>query len=206
MRRQLIPALRTLLVLTVLLGVAYPLLVLGVGQVAFGAKADGSLVEADGVVVGSELIGQRFTDDRWFWTRPSAAGAAASGSTGEDGHPVDPTDQSLWNSGGSNLGPTNEVLIRTVEARAVAYREAHGLARDTAVPTDAVTASGSGVDPHISVANARIQAARVAAARGLDVGRVDELVDANTDGRSLGVLGEPGVNVLTLNLALDRLG
>lgn len=204
MRRQLLPAFRMVLVMTVLVGIAYPLVVLGIGQLAFGSKADGSVIEADGVVVGSELIGQSFSGPGYFWTRPSAAGSAASGSTDEDGLPVDPSNQTLWNSGGSNLGPTNEVLITTVSERAIAYREAHGLAADAAVPADAVTASGSGVDPHISIANARIQAGRVAEARGLDVGAVDALIDDHTDGRALGVLGEPGVNVLTLNLALDH--
>ena len=206
MRRQLLPALRMVLVMTVLVGIAYPLLVLGLGQLAFADKADGSLVKNDGTVIGSELIGQSFSGDTYFWTRPSAAGSAASGSTDEDGAPVDPSDQSLWNSGGSNLGPTNEVLTSTVEERVVAYREAHGLPADAAVPADAVTASGSGVDPHISIANARIQATRVAAARGIPVDDVNALVDANTDGRVLGFLGEPGVNVLELNLALDRQG
>ena len=204
MRRQLLPALRMVLTLTVLVGIAYPLLVLGIGQLAFASKSDGSVIEVDGVVVGSELIGQSFSDPDHFWTRPSAAGSTASGSTDEDGDPVDPSDQTLWNSGGSNLGPTNEVLIQTVEERAVAYREAHGLPDGAAVPADAVTASGSGVDPHISIANARIQAARVAEARGMDLAAVNALVDEHTDGRSLGVFGEPGVNVLTLNLALDQ--
>jgi K+-transporting ATPase ATPase C chain len=206
MRRQLLPAVRMLLVLTVLVGIAYPLVLLGFGQLAFADKADGSLIEANGQVVGSELLGQSFSGAGYFWTRPSAAGSAASGSTDEAGAPVDPADQTLWNSGGSNLGPTNETLITTVEERVVAYREAHGLAEDAVVPTDAVTASGSGVDPHISIANARIQANRVAADRGMPVEAVNALVDANTDGRSLGVLGEPGVNVLTLNLALDQQG
>lgn len=205
MRRQLLPALRMILVMTVLVGLAYPLAVLGIGQLAFADKADGSLVDADGVVVGSDLIGQTFTGSEYFWSRPSAAGPAASGSTGEDGAPVEPTDPSLWNSGGSNLGPTNETLIATVEERVVAYREAHGLAPGTPVPADAVAASASGVDPHISVANARIQAERVARTRTLDIGQVNALIDSHTDGRSLGFLGEPGVNVLALNLALDEL-
>jgi K+-transporting ATPase ATPase C chain len=193
------------LVMTIALGIAYPLAVLGIGQVAFADKVNGSHLEARGTVVGSSLIGQAFTGPGYFWTRPSAAGSAASGSTGEDGLPVDPTDQSRWNSGGSNLGPTNEVLITTVEERVAAYRDAHGLADDAPVPADAVTSSGSGVDPHISIANARIQAGRVATDRGLDLAVVNRLVDEHTDGRSLGVFGEPGVNVLALNLALDRL-
>ncbi len=204
MRRQLLPAVRMIAVMTVLVGVAYPLLVLGIGQLAFGAKADGSLVESGGVVVGSELIGQTFSGDRYFWTRPSAAAIAASGSTDADGQPADPTDQSLWSSGGSNLGPNDEVLIETVEERADTYRRAHGLDADAVVPVDAVTASASGVDPHISVANARIQTERVARVRGLDIETVTALVDAHVDERSMGVFGEPGVNVLTLNLALDQ--
>src|SRR6185436_10722491 len=132
-----------------------------------------SVIEANGTVVGSSMIGQAFTGETYFWTRPSAAGSAASGSTDEDGNPVDPSDQTLWNSGGSNLGPTNETLISTVEERVVAYREAHGLADGASVPADAVTASGSGVDPHISIANARIQAGRVAAARNMAVSEVN---------------------------------
>jgi K+-transporting ATPase ATPase C chain len=204
MRRQILPALRMLVALTVLVGIAYPLVVLGVGRLAFASEANGSLVEVDGTVVGSELIGQAFSDQGHFWPRPSAAGSAASGSTDEEGNPVDPADQTLWSSGGSNLGPNNEVLIQTVGERAAAYRAAHGLAADAPVPADAVTSSGSGVDPHISIANARIQAGRVAKARGMDVAAVDELVDEHTEGRSFGVFGEPGVNVLTLNLALDQ--
>lgn len=188
MRRQLLPALRMLAVLTVLTGILYPLAVTGVGQAVFGSKADGSLVhDATGAVVGSSLIGQSFDGDQWFQPRPSAAG---------DGY--DPTASSS-----SNLGPTNPELLDAVAERIAAYRSANGLDDDTEVPVDAVTASGSGLDPQISVANARLQAARVAAARGLTVAQVDELIDAHTQGRSLGFLGEPGVNVLQLNLALD---
>lgn len=206
MRRQLLPALRMMLVLTVVLGLGYPLVVLGVAQLGFGDRADGSLVSRDGAVVGSELIGQQFSGPTYFWPRASAAGVLASGTPGTPDEPVDPTDLSLANSGGSNLGPTNEDLLAAVEERAAAYREAHGLAADAPLPVDAVTASASGVDPHISVANARLQAPRVAAARGVPVDQVLSLVDANTDGRSFGVLGEPGVNVLRLNLALDQSG
>jgi potassium-transporting ATPase KdpC subunit len=218
MRRQLLPALRMMVVLTVVLGLGYPLVVLGVGQLAFKAKADGSLISRNGQVVGSSLIGQTFTSDQYFQGRPSAAGITASGSAAADGQPGDPTDLSLSNSGGSNLGPTNPVLLDgtigdpTVDPekqapgitqRVAAYRVVNGLADDVKVPVDAVTSSGSGVDPGISVANARLQAARVARARGIDVSVVDQMIDQQTVSRSLGFLGEESVNVLELNLALD---
>jgi K+-transporting ATPase ATPase C chain len=199
MRRQLLPALRMMVVLTIALGIGYPLVVLGVSQLAFHDKANGSLVTAaDGHVVGSSLLGQTFTGDRYFQGRPSAAGITASGSTDADGQPGDPSDLSLSNSGGSNLGPTNPDLTDEVAQRAADYRSLNGLAADAPVPVDAVTSSGSGVDPQISVANARLQADRVARARGLDPATVLKLVDQHTDGRSLGVFGEPGVNVLEL--------
>jgi K+-transporting ATPase ATPase C chain len=218
MRRQLLPALRMMVVLTVVLGLGYPLVVLGVSQLAFKAKADGSLISRNGQVVGSSLIGQTFTSDQYFQGRPSAAGITASGSTDADGQPGDPTDLSLSNSGGSNLGPTNPVLLDgtmgdpTVDPekqapgitqRVAAYRVVNGLADDVKVPVDAVTSSGSGVDPGISVVNARLQAARVARARGIDVSVVDQMIDQQTVSRSLGFLGEESVNVLELNLALD---
>jgi len=206
MRRQLLPALRLLLVCTVALGVAYPLAILGVAQVAFKAKADGSLVSVKGTVVGSSLIGQQFSAPKYFQPRASAAGPLASGTPSTPDAPVDPSSLAQANSGGSNLGPTNDTLLSTVEERAAAYRQANGLAADAQVPVDAVTASGSGVDPHISVANARLQAPRVARERNLSVDQVNQLVDASTVGRTLGVLGEPGVNVLALNLALDGTG
>lgn len=187
MRRQLLPALRILAVLTVLCGLAYPLLVTGIAQAAFGDQADGSLLrDAEGRVVGSSLIGQAFEGDEWFAPRPSAAGDGYDGSS----------------SSGSNLGPTNADLLDAVAERVAAYREVNGLADDAKVPVDAVTASGSGLDPHISVANARLQAPRVADARGLPVDEVLALVDDHTEGRALGFLGEPGVNVVTLNLAV----
>ena len=216
MRRQLVPALRMVLVLTVLLGLAYPLALTGFAQVAFGSKADGSLVRVDGKVVGSSLLGQEFTGPEWFHTRPSSAGAGAAGAlvpeTDADGDevldadgdptmvPADVSDLSVVASGSSNLGPTNPDLIDAVTERAAAYREENDLAADAHVPVDAVTGSGSGVDPHISVANARLQAPRVARERGLTEARVLDLVDRHTEGRSLGFLGEPGVNVLELNL------
>ena len=222
MRRQLLPALRMLVVLTVVLGLGYPLVVLGVSQLAFHDKANGSLVKKDGSVVGSSLLGQTFTGDSYFQGRPSAAGITASGTNDADGQPGDASDLSLSNSGGSNLGPTNPKLLDGatddpetpdvdesadgVSQRVQAYRELNGLAADAMVPVDAVTSSGSGVDPQISIANARLQANRVATARGLDVGTVNKLIDQHTTGRSLGFLGAPGVNVLELNLALDALG
>lgn len=166
----------------------YPAVVYGLGQALFHDKANGSLiVDKDGTIHGSRLIGQQFTQDKYFQSRPSAAGNG-----------YDPTS-----SGGSNLGPTSSNLVNAVTQRISDYRTANGLVTNTPVPADAVTASGSGLDPHISVANAELQVARVAKARGLGEDKVRELVRANTDGPSLGFLGEPGVNVLTLNLALD---
>ncbi|MDD9368793.1 MAG: K(+)-transporting ATPase subunit C, partial [Acidimicrobiales bacterium] len=174
---------------------------------------DGSLIRnADGEVVGSALLGQTFAGPEYFHGRPSAAGGGASGSEIEviddAGDPTGETvlasaeDISTAASGASNLGPTNEDLLALVDERIVAYREVNGLADDALVPVDAVTASGSGVDPHISVANARLQAERVADERGLPVAEVLALVEDHTSGRALGVLGEEGVNVLELNLAM----
>jgi K+-transporting ATPase ATPase C chain len=188
MRAQLLAALRAVLVFTVLVGVAYPLVVTGIARLAFRDAADGSLVERDGVVVGSSLIGQPFTGAEWFHPRPSAAGDGYDGMA----------------SAASNLGPTNDELLDAVAERVIQYRTVNGLGDDEAVPVDAVTASGSGLDPHISVANARLQAPRVAAARDLDLELVLRLVAEHTDGRSLGFLGEDAVNVLELNVALDE--
>jgi K+-transporting ATPase ATPase C chain len=187
MRRQIVPALVVFLALTVLTGIVYPLVVTGFAQVAFSDRANGSLVERGGTVVGSRLIGQQFSAAEYFHPRPSVAG------NGYD----------AMASGASNLGPANPELLDEVGQRLVAYRRENGLAPGAEVPVDAVTASGSGLDPHISVENARVQAVRVARARGLALDAVLALVDAHTDGRSLGFLGEPGVNVLALNLALD---
>jgi len=187
--RQLRPALLVAIVLTVICGVIYPLLTTGIGQVAFNDKANGSLIEQDGVVVGSKLIGQTFTAAQYFHSRPSAAGGGYDGSQ----------------SSGSNLGPTSQELIDAVTERVSVYRAENDLGADVAVPVDAVTASASGLDPDISIANARLQAPRVANERGVSLTTVLSLVDTYTDGRKLFVLGEPGVNVLELNLALDRL-
>ena len=188
MRRQLVPAVVMVAVLTVLCGVVYPLAVTGAAQLLFHDQANGSVVERDGRPVGSRLLGQSFSLPEYFHPRPSAAGEGYDASA----------------SSGSNKGPTNPALLEEIDGRVSAYRAQNGLASDASVPVDAVTASASGLDPHISVANARLQAARVAGTRGLALGRVLQLVDDHTDGRALGVLGEAGVNVLELNLALDR--
>jgi len=196
MRRQLLTGLRMTACLTVLCGLLYPLAVFAASQVAFKDRADGSFVaDASGHVVGSSLLGQRFVgadghpDPRYFQPRPSAAGA--------DGYDAQ-------TSGGSNLGPSNPKLLDAVRQRAVDYRELNGIPADTLVPIDAVTASASGLDPHISVANADLQSARVAGARGLPVDTVRALIAAHTEGRAWGFLGEKVVNVLELNLDLDR--
>lgn len=186
MRAQLWAAIRIFLAITLIVGVGYPLVVTGFAQLAFSDKADGSFVEQNGEVVGSSLVGQQFTGKKWFQPRPSAGGYDATA------------------SGGTNLGPTNPELIDTVAKRVTKYRETNGLSAKTKVPVDAVTASGSGLDPHISEANANLQAARVAAARGLPLRRVKQLIADHTDQPSLGIFGQPGVNVLELNLALER--
>jgi len=190
MRRQLLPALRMVLVLTVLTGLAYPLLVTGLAQGLFPEQANGSFLRRDGEIVGSSLQGQVFTANRFFHTRPSAAG--------ETGYDASATS-------GSNDGPTNEEFLAVVEQRVAAYRETNELPADVRVPVDAITASGSGLDPNITPANARLQAPRVAAARGLDEQRVLDLVDEYSAGPTLGILGEDRVNVVELNLALDAL-
>ena len=188
--RQLRPAVLTVVVFTLIFGVGYPLLSTAIGQVAFGDKADGSLIERDGVVVGSELIGQSVLGPEVLRARGRPRRATAT--------TVRPARAR------TSARPAPICWPRSSE-RAAAYREANGLAADALVPVDAVTASGSGLDPHISVANARLQAPRVAEVRGLDLGRCWTWSTTYTDGRDLRVLGEPGVNVVRLNLALDDL-
>jgi K+-transporting ATPase ATPase C chain len=183
-------AVMSTLVLAVVCSGVYPLIVYGIAQLAFRDKANGSLITAsDGTVRGSKLLAQGFTDPKYFHPRPSAAG------NGYD----------AANSGASNLGPTSQKLKDAIKDRIAAYRTENGLSETEPVPADAVTASGSGLDPHISVQNADLQTVRVAKARGLSEDKVRELISKNTDGRDLGFLGEPGVNVLQLNLALDQL-
>jgi len=182
--RQSVAGLRLLLVLTVVLGLAYPLAVYGVGRLV-PDKADGSMLTVDGRVVGSRLIGQAFDGDEWFLPRPSVAG---------DGY--DPLA-----SGASNFGPENPDLLATVTERKQEVADREGV-DPSAVPADAVTASGSGLDPDISPEYARLQVDRVARARGLDPDAVRQLVDDHVQGRDLGFLGEPRVNVLELNAAL----
>lgn len=195
-RRQLITGVLMTVVLTVLLGVAYPLVVTGIAQAAFPGRANGTLVTNGNNVIGSALIGQSFTGAdgqplaQYFQPRPSAAGKAG----------YDPTA-----SGGSNLGPSDASLVRIVTDRVIAYRAFNGLDVNALVPVDAVTASGSGLDPDISPANAYDQVGRVSRARHLDPGTVRRLVDSHRNPRPWGFLGEPTVNVVALNLALDRI-
>lgn len=185
-RSYLRPAVAVLAALTLLTGVAYPAAVTAMAQVAFPAQANGSMIIADGRTVGSTLIGQSFTEPQYLWGRPSAAGA------GYDG----------MSSGGSNLGPTSRELIERVEAEVDRLRAANG---DAPIPVDLVTASASGLDPHISPVAAAYQVARIAFARGVDAAQVESAVARHTEGPLLGFLGEPRVNVLLVNLDLDGL-
>jgi potassium-transporting ATPase KdpC subunit len=191
--KSLLSEIRSAVMATVVLAVVccglYPLIVFGIAQAAFPDKSNGSLiVDKSGTVRGSRLLGQVCTGERYFHPRPSAAGANAYDAA---------------NSGGSNLGPTSQKLHDAIKGRIAAYRAENGLKETDPVPADAVTASGSGLDPHVSRRNADLQVARVAKARGLGREKVKELVRENTEPAGLGILGEPGVNVLKLNLALD---
>ncbi|HWX22670.1 MAG TPA: K(+)-transporting ATPase subunit C [Candidatus Binatia bacterium] len=193
--KNFLPELRSAIVVTLALAVVccglYPLVVFGLGQALFHDKANGSLLlDADKTIKGSRLLGQQFTGEKYFHSRPSAAG------NGYD----------ATSSGGSNLGPTSQKLRDSIAQNVADYRSQNGLATNAPVPADAVTASASGLDPHISPENAELQVARVAKARGLTQDQIRQLVRQNTDAPDLGFLGDPGVNVLTLNLALDAFG
>src|SRR5512141_1852993 len=190
---QLRPAFMVLLVLTVITGVIYPLAVTGIAQVAFPHQANGSLITIGGKTYGSELIGQQFDDPKYFWGRLSATGDFPYNAFNAE---------TLTGSSGSNYGPLNPALKDAAQARIDALKAADPT-NTLPIPVDLVTASGSGLDPHISIAAALYQVHRVAAARGLDEAQVKSLVEQYTDGRQFGFLGEPRVNVLELNLALD---
>jgi K+-transporting ATPase ATPase C chain len=196
MFRQLRPAILMLLVMTVVTGVAYPLFVTAIAQVAFPYQANGSLLlDESGKPIGSELIGQSFDAPEYFWGRLSATS------------PVPYTafnKEKLTGSSGSNLGPLNPTLIANAQARIDALKAADP-ENNQEIPVDLITSSGSGLDPHISPAAARYQAGRVARARGIERSQVEQLIAEHTEGRTLGVLGEPRVNVLKLNLALDKM-
>lgn len=189
---SLISQIRISLVATIVLAVilcgVYPALIWGVAQALFPNKANGSLVIRNGKIIGSELIAQNFTDAKYFHPRPSSAGDVGYDAT---------------SSGGSNLGPTSKKLIDLVRQRVDTYRSENNLPQTILVPADAVTSSASGLDPHISLKNALLQAPRVAKTRGIDEKALVEKIQANTDGRDMIILGEPRVNVLTLNLSLD---
>src|SRR6202162_219203 len=184
---EFMPALRVLVILTALTGVIYPLLITGIARLGFPHQANGSLIVANGKPIGADLIGQPFDDPKYFWSRPSAPS---------------PQPYNAMNSSGSNQGARNPALADAVTARIKTLRDADP-ANTAPVPVDLVTASGSGLDPHISVAAAAYQAARVAKARGLSADKVQLLTAAHADSRTFGVLGEPRVNVLEINLALD---
>ena len=192
--KTLLSDLKTSIIATIVLAVVcsglYPVIIWALGQVLFPYQANGSLIEAkDGTIVGSALLAQGFSGEKYFQPRPSAAGTG-----------YDPTSSS-----GSNLGPTSQKLIDGIKQNVEAYRKENGLADNVKVPADAVTASGSGLDPHISLENALLQAPRVAKARGLDPAVVRKAIDAATENNFIRIGGEPGVNVLKLNLALDNL-
>ena len=187
---QFRPAIVSFILFTVLTGVLYPLLVTGIAQTVFHKQSEGSLItSSDGKILGSSLIGQNFDDPKYFWGRISATSPAYNASS----------------SSGSNLGPLNPALLDEVKGRITALKNADP-GNNGPIPVDLVTSSGSGLDPHISLAAANYQLARVARVRGLSLGALQQIIDQNTQGRFLGILGEPVVNVLQVNLALDHEG
>jgi K+-transporting ATPase ATPase C chain len=197
MVKEIRPAIVLVIALTLITGLVYPLFITGVAGMIFPRQAQGSLVELDGKVVGSSLIGQEFTSDRYFHGRPSATVAPDP----NDSTKTVPAPYNAANSGGSNLGPTNKALIERVQGDVEKLKQENSSAP---VPLDLVTTSGSGLDPDISPEAALFQVPRVAKARNMPEDRVRALVNAHIEGRTLGLLGEPRVNVLALNLALDR--
>jgi potassium-transporting ATPase KdpC subunit len=199
MLREIRPAIVLVITLTLITGVAYPFAITGIAQVIFPDKAQGSLVERDGKVVGSALIGQEFTSEGYFHGRPSATTTPDP----NDSTKSVPAPYNAANSGGSNLGPTNKSLIERIQGDIEKLKQENPSAQ---VPSDLVTTSGSGLDPHISPEAALFQVPRVAKARNLPENQIRQLVAENTSDRLVGLLGEPRVNVLQLNLALDRVG
>lgn len=206
MRRQLLPSIGMVFIFTVLLGLVYPLAMTGIGQAVFADKANGQQIERNGEVIGSRLIGQTFTEEEYFHPRPSATGYTPGPGYAYGSNEGPTSERFLLGEDDPETPDVDESETTGVDDRVRQYRALNGLADDARVPVDAVTGSGSSLDPLISVANARIQAARVAEARGIDVDEVLVLVDDHTVQRSLGFLGEPGVNVLELNLALGEPG
>jgi len=192
LRRQLLPAIMLLLAMTIITGGIYPAVVTAIAQVAFPSQANGSLIVVDGKTVGSSLIGQAFSDPKYFWGRPSAAGVTDANPGGYDAS----------SSAGSNLGPTSQALIDRITKQVDELRQANG---NAPIPVDLVTTSASGLDPDISPAGAEYQVARVAQARGMSEDAVRQAVSRHTEQPFLGFLGEPRVNVLELNLDLDGL-
>jgi K+-transporting ATPase ATPase C chain len=197
MLKEIRPAIVLVVALTLITGLAYPFAMTGIGRLIFPSQAQGSLVERDGKVVGSTLIGQEFKGDGYFHGRPSATVAPDP----NDPTKTVPAPYNAASSGGSNLGPTNKALIERVQGDVEKFRQENASAT---VPIDLVTTSGSGLDPHISPAAALFQVPRVAKARNMPEDRLRRLVDEHVEGRTLGLFGEPRVNVLALNLALDR--
>ena len=179
------------IIFIIILGLLYPLLVTGISKIIFPAKSEGSLIYIGGKAVGSELIGQNFIGDKYFHPRPSAAG--------KDGYDA-------MSSGGSNLAPTNKDFISTVSERLAAFKKENNLPDNTIIPADIVTASGSGLDPDISIESAILQVERISKARSIPANEIQDLITKNTENRILGFLGEPKVNVLKINILLDNLG